>query len=311
MKPFIDPGMSPLLAEMRAAPAADYAAMPMPAARALFDKNAEANNLDPPPLAGVSDTSFDGLGGQRRARVYMPAGGRTDAAILYAHGGGWTFGSIESHDRLTRLLAIAAGTPVVSIDWRLAPEHPAPAGAADMLAALDAAARGAFGAPLGPHRLVLAGDSAGANVALAALVMQRSRGGPAPAAGVLFYGCFAADFDTWSHRAFGDGEWGLSTDRMRFAWARHLGRLPATDPIAAPLHADLSGLPPLHQSAAGLDPLVDDAIQLARRAAEHGVVTTLEVVPGVVHGYLRYSQRLPAARATIERAGALVRAALK
>ena len=140
--------------------------------------------------------------------------------------------------------------------------------------------------------VVLFGDSAGANIALAAALA----GAPAQMLS-LVYGCFAPLFDTASQRDCGDGRFGLTTARMRWFWDNWQGR--ARDPRAAPLNGRLAGLPPTHLLAAGLDCLRDDSILLADRLAAAGVPVRLDVVPGVVHGFLQMSSRLGPAREAI------------
>jgi acetyl esterase len=202
---------------------------------------------------------------------------------VFVHGGGWTFGSPASHERCARVLAQATGMKVLLPDYRLAPEHPCPAAIDDVLAVLAAM----------PDRpVVLFGDSAGANIALAAALA----GAPAQMLS-LVYGCFAPLFDTASQRDCGDGRFGLTTARMRWFWDNWQGR--ARDPRAAPLNGRLAGLPPTHLLAAGLDCLRDDSILLADRLAAAGVPVRLDVVPGVVHGFLQMSSRLGPAREAI------------
>jgi acetyl esterase len=211
--------------------------------------------------------------------------------VIFAHGGGWTFGNPASHERAGRLIAEAAGAQVVLPDYRLAPEHACPAALDDM-----AAVAGCFPG----RKLVLLGDSAGANIALGTALA----GVPA-AMLILVYGCFAPVFDTASHRDCGDGSFGLSTERMRWFWDNWQGA--AQDPRAAPLHADLAGLPPVHLFAAGLDCLRDDSILLADRLAAAGVPYRLDAVPGVTHGFLQMSSRLGPARDAIAAIGAEIR----
>jgi acetyl esterase len=244
-----------------------------------------------------------------RVRVYRPAEALPEHALVYLHGGGWTAGSITTHDNMVRRLAAASGMVVVSVDYRLAPEHPAPAAVQDTLAVLDALARGAAGLRFDMANLCLGGDSAGANVALGALVALKARGGPLPFAALLLYGCFAPVFDTWSNQQYGNGDWGLSTSRMQWYWANHLGSLPPDDPVAAPLHADLRGLPFLYITVAGLDPLAEDSFLLARRCIDQGVTTIVDPVPGVIHGFGKYAPVVPAAADALRRAGHAVRAA--
>ena len=187
--------------------------------------------------------------------------------ILYIHGGGWTFGSIDTHDGTMRNLAEAAQRPVLGIDYRLAPEHPFPAPLDDVLTAIAFVETGGLGVPISAHDMAIAGDSAGANLALAALLARRDRRLPQLASAALFYGCYAPDFTTASHAEFGDGDYLLTSVNMRWYWTNFLGREGAdTTSLAAPVRSDLSGLPPLYLSAAGLDPLRDDTLQLAATA---------------------------------------------
>jgi acetyl esterase len=297
--PWVDPAMAVVLAEMRAAPPVDFQAMPLAEARLRFEAIQAPWNDPPPPVDRVVDLMV----GSVAARVYRVAETPSRRLILHVHGGGWTFGSLASHDRAARLLAIASGCDLVAIDYRLAPEAPSPAAVDDVEAVLDAALAGALGQARDPARVAMVGDSAGANIALGLAVRRRDQGLP-PLAGLgLLYGCFAPDFDTEGHRRYGDGAFGLTTRRMRWYWANHLGATPPGDPIAAPLGADLAALPPLWITAAGLDPLVDDSLRLAERAFAAGVGATLDLVPGVIHGFAQMSARVPAAR------GALVRLA--
>ena len=224
--------------------------------------------------------------------------------ILYIHGGGWTFGSIDTHDGTMRNLAEAAQRPVLGIDYRLAPEHPFPAPLDDVLTAIAFVETGGLGVPISAHDMAIAGDSAGANLALAALLARRDRRLPQLASAALFYGCYAPDFTTASHAEFGDGAYLLTSVNMRWYWTNFLGREGAdTTSLAVPVRSDLSGLPPLYLSAAGLDPLRDDTLQLAQKLAASGVSFRCDHVPGVVHGCLRMTRELDAARAMI-RAGA-------
>lgn len=273
----VHPEMAPILAQMLAAQLPDLTKMPPAEARVLFERNATVWNT-PLPEMEVRNTVLGGV----KARVLQPTA--RGGVIVYAHGGGWTFGSPDSHHRSGRLLAQATGMQVVLPDYRLAPEHACPAAIEDVLAVLGA---------IRERPIVLFGDSAGANIALAAALAG------APAAMLsLVYGCFGPVFDTASHRECGDGSFGLTTDRMRWFWGNWQGS--AKDPRAAPLHGKLEGLPPVHMLAAGLDCLRDDSILLAGRLASAGVPFRLDIIPGVIHGFLQMTSRLgPARDATV------------
>ena len=305
MSAYLAPGMQEFVDELRAANAPHPQTLPLAVVRQNMEDQAVRWNAFP--VAGVDHT--DGSIAGLAVRVYRPADALPEHAMVYLHGGGWTAGSITTHDNMVRRLAAASGMVVVSVDYRLAPEHPAPAAVEDALAVLDALGQGALGLRFDAARLCLAGDSAGANIALGALVALKARAAPLPFAALLLYGCFAPVFDTWSNQQYGNGDWGLSTARMQWYWANHLGTLPQDDPVAAPLHADLRGLPMLYITVAGLDPLAEDSFLLARRCIDQGVTTIVDPVPGVIHGFGKYAPVVPAAAAALQRAGHAMRAA--
>lgn len=300
------PEMAEIVAEARAVPALDHRTTPLAQQRRAVEMAAAAWNTPVAPCAGVIDLEIPTPAGRLRARLYRPEAAALDRVVLYAHGGGWTFGSIDTHDGVTRRLAAALRLPVLSIDYRLAPEHPHPAPMQDAMAGFAFLEAGGVGSPVRAERIVVAGDSAGAQTMLAALLARRDAGLPSAAAGLLFYGCLAPDFDTDAHRAFGvDERFLLSTERMRWYWANHLGG--AAEPgLAAPLFADLAGLPPLFLDAASHDCLRDDTLRLAGRLAEAGQPHRLHVTEGVTHGYLRFARRLPAVAETLAAAAAFV-----
>jgi acetyl esterase len=295
MSAFLHPEMADILRAMQIAPAPDPATLPIDTARTLFAGNAAAWNLPLPPIRALDET----VGGVP-CRVLSPAK-RRGGVVVFVHGGGWTFGSPDTHDRFARLLAHHAEVGIVVPDYRLAPEHPCPAAIDDVLAVIA----GLHALPDLQGPLALCGDSAGANIALAAALASPAL----PIAALsLLYGCFAPIFDTDSHRENGDGRFGLGTARMRWYWKNWQG--PAADARAAPLHADLTGLPRTYLLAAALDPLCDDGFLLAKRLAAYGVPARLDVVPGVVHGFLQMSSRLTPALQAITTIAADLRAAL-
>jgi acetyl esterase len=301
--PFVTEATAAILARARAAAPVDYAAMGMDAARALFETNNRSWNEPIVPVDEVCDFHLPVRSGAVRARLYRPRRDPRLPVVLYVHGGGWTFGSVDSHDRCMRLLAERSGAAVLGIDYRLAPEHPFPAGLEDVLDALDWLTRDGAHQGLEPTRIALAGDSAGANIALAALLDRRDRHGGMPAGAALFYGCYAPIFDTGSHRRFGNGDYVLSTARMRWYWGNYLGTLPMdTTGLAAPLRADLRGLPRLYLNAAGLDPLLDDTLLMSQRLAHAGTACELDLMPGVLHGCMQQTREEPVAAAGLVRA---------
>jgi acetyl esterase len=309
---FVTAATAAILARARAAPAFDYAAMEMAEARALFARNNAYWNRLEVPLPEIREMSLPGPAGAMRARLYRPQGGTSALPVLlYVHGGGWTFGDVDSHDRCMRILAQESGAAVLGFDYRLAPEHPFPAALDDTRAALAWIRAHGARSGLDAGRIAIGGDSAGANIALAALAAERDGGAPALAGATLFYGCYAPLHDTESHRRFGGGDFVLSTSRMRWYWRNYLGDLPEdTTALAVPLRADLRGLPRLFLNAAGLDPLLDDTILLAGRLAHAGTPYELDLVPGVIHGCMQQTAEEPAAAASLSRAATYLARAL-
>lgn len=236
----------------------------------------------------------------RRAYVYIPKGDSGVQAILYIHGGGWSYCSAATHDGAARWLADAAGAPVVTFDYRLAPEHRYPAGLEDCLS-VWAGREGIL-----PGRIwSVSGDSAGANLAMA--MMLRLDGRDLPQSGLLFYGVYDADFDSPSYRAIAEGP-GLTHDKMRRYWDFYTGpdadRLadPCLTPANAP-DAALAALPPLYLNAAEIDPLCSDSEKLAARLHALGREDRFDLIAGVVHGFMQMSLWLPQSIDAYRRAG--------
>lgn len=231
--------------------------------------------------------------------------------LVYAHGGGFVLNSADTHARLMRLLALGSGAAVVAVRYSLAPEQRFPRQLHETLAAV-AWARGPQARVLGldGDRLAIGGDSAGANLALAATLVLRDRGAPLPLLGVLLYGMFSARLNTESHGRYGTGAFGLTTERVDWFWRQYLADGAQRDnPLAAPLHADLAGLPPQLVIAAGLDCLRDDSRHLAAKIAAAGGRVTLSTYDDVPHSFMQMSGVLaPADQAVSEATDALRRA---
>jgi acetyl esterase len=310
MSLYVDPQMTRILTEIRAAPGFDFMAMPVAEARIQFEAAAAGWNRGAPAM-DAKDVVLAGAEGPMRGRLFRPNGDPILPVIIYAHGGGWTFGSLETHDGTMRNLAAASGCAVLGVDYRLAPEHPFPAPHQDVLAAIACVEAGGLGPGIDRARWAIAGDSAGATLALSALIARRDAGLPQPAAAALFYGCYAPDFETPSHARLGT-DYLLTTAGMRWYWRNYLGaNFDAPAPLATPLRADLSGLAPLYIVAAGLDPLSDDTTSLATRLASVGASFRYDHVPGVVHGFLRMARELKPARDSFEAAGDYIARKLK
>jgi len=265
-------------------------------------------NENPVPVATVEDIALPGLFRQVPVRVYRPSLAANLPAIVYLHGGGWVKGDPGTHDRAGRLLARENGAVVFSVDYALAPEHPFPEPLDECTTVIETLANTAVRWKIDAKRLALAGDSAGANLALAsALDLRRCRPDLVKAL-VLFYGVYGANLDTGSYHAFGDGRFGLSRDDMAAYWAAYAPTAAnRADPRAVPLLADLTDLPPIHLVAAGLDVLLDDTLLLARRLRVAGVPFELRQIDGVGHGFIGLGRMVDAANGAIADAAAFAR----
>jgi acetyl esterase len=263
---------------------ADPLAMPVDEARRAAQSYHAIWTLKPPPLAHVHETTFPGPAGPVRLRLYVPEPQAAERArppvMIYFHGGGFVLNGLETHDGLMRLIAAEAGIAVCAVSYSLAPEHRFPTQLLEAVAAIGWLRENADDMGVDAGRIAVGGDSAGANLALSATLALRDEGRSPVAMAVLSYGMFAADFDTPSHHRFGGGQYGLTTERMRWYWQQYLGQQgdPA-DPRAAPLLADLRGLPPVMLIAAGADCLLDDSIRLADRLTEADVPNRLSIHP--------------------------------
>lgn len=257
------------------------------------------------PMHAIADETLAVKGGAITLRRYRPAASAPARRILYLHGGGWVFGTLDAFDPVCRELAAATGAEVVSADYRLAPEHPFPGPVEDAYAALQAVAEP--GVPL-----AVMGDSAGGNLAAALALKARAEGGPAIALQALIYPITDHDFARASYAAYGDGGYLLSRQDMEWYWAHYApDAARRADPLASPLRAsDLSGLPPAIVIAAGCDPLCDEGVAYARALEAAGVPTDLEIHPDMTHGFFTMVGLLGPADAAVRAVGAKMRRAL-
>jgi acetyl esterase len=245
---------------------------------------------DLPVLASVNDEAVPGPADRVRVRRYRPTG-RTLGTCVYLHAGGWVIGELETGDAVCRRLAARAGCEVVSVEYRLAPESPYPAPLEDAFAVIDWAAS----QRMGP--LVIAGESAGGNLAAACAIRARAAGGPALAGQFLAYPVTDHDLTTASYRELGDRNWLLSTADMKWFWDHYCPPgVNRNDPLVSPLRLqDTSGLPAALIYVAELDPLRDEGLAYARRLADAGVPVRLRRDAGMLHGYLSSAGAVPLA----------------
>jgi acetyl esterase/lipase len=241
-----------------------------------------------PPGITVSDERVAAEGRDIPIRIYRPEGQGTGAGLLYLHGGGYIMGDLDSHDSIVAELAARARVTVVSVDYRLAPEHPFPAAFEDCAAAFDFVARETARLGIDPARLGVGGDSAGGNLSAALSLRARDLGGPAIAAQIHIYPDLGLRHDPGSGPMDGDSPL-LLDEECRFYDDAYLGPSATTgDPYAAPLlNRDYAGLPPALILAAGHDKLCAEAEVYAARLRAAGGRSELLLAPGLVHGWLR------------------------
>lgn len=245
------------------------------------------------------------LGGVPGLRI-EGAGMAADGALLYLHGGGYVVGNAQGYRGLAAGLGRAAGLVVHAIDYRLAPEHPMPAAVEDAVSAY----RALLDSGIAPSRIVVAGDSAGGGLTLATLVALRGAGLPLPAAGHLIspWADLALEGESIAGKAEEDPS--LTESGLRSCAAHYVGTRDPRDPVASPIHADLSGLPPLLIQVGSAEILYDDAIRVARAAGAAGTRVTLEVWPNMIHVWHAFAFLLTDGRDAIDGAGAFMRGAI-
>ena len=262
------------------------------------------------PLEREPDLMLPGPHGQVPCRLYLPDRAENPPLLVYAHGGGFMQGSLASWDAMLRELVRQSGVAALSVDYRLSPEHRFPVAFDEMVAMIRLAAREGAGLGIDPTRLAVGGDSAGGNLALAAALAARDAGERALGFMLLIYGCFSTTTESPSWQRFGQGA-ELSQTQMRWIWDTYLERPDQqTDWRAAPILADLTGLPMAHLIVGSLDPLLDDSHRLAARLEEAEVRCDLTVYDGLNHGFIRYGRLISAARRAVGDCAAALRKAL-
>lgn len=251
-------------------------------------------------VAAIEDMVIAGPRGSIGLRRYTPLTRKGDGAILYLHGGGWVFGTLGGFDPVCRQLANASGFDVVSVDYGLAPENPFPGPLDDAWAALLVVANMA-----GP--IMVAGDSAGGNLAAALALRARERGGPAIALQLLAYPVLSPDFDRPSYQRYGAGQHFITRSDMMWFWDHYADPAVRAHPEATPLAAqDLAGLPPAILVIGACDPLRDEGVAYAEALRSAGGEVVLREHPGMAHGFLTLVDLLPAANAEVDAVGALI-----
>ena len=310
--PWIDPELvaAGKLLQEKGLVAPDRTVASIPEVRAATDRIGAFLGEGSVPLQQERDVSLPGPHGQVPCRLYLPDGVERPPLLVYAHGGGFMQGSIPSWDHFLRDLVRQSGVAALSVDYQLSPEAKFPVAYEEMVAMTRLAAREGAGLGIDPTRLAVGGDSAGANLALAAALAMRDAGERAVRFQLLIYGVYSTDSDSPSWQRFGQGA-GLSQSQMKWIWETYLASPEQQkDWRAAPIIADLKGVAPAHLIVGSLDPLLDDSNKLAAKLKTAGVPYDLTVYQGINHGFIRYGRLIGTARKGIAECAAALKAGL-
>lgn len=267
------------------------------------------------PVASVQDTTVDGAAGPLKARIYRPEGDGPFPTVAFFHGGGYVIGDLDTHDNTCRDICRGAQAVVVSVDYRLAPEHPFPAAFDDALAATRWVSSHAAELGADPTRLAVGGDSAGGNLAAAVALAARDQAdgrGPLPIAfQLLIYPATDMRRGHGSHRSNGEG-YVLTRETMDYFIGHYLpAGTPATDWRASPLlAASHIGLPPALVLTAGYDPLVDEGLDYARALTAGGSRASYVCFGRQIHGFITMGRVLDEANSAVALCAAELRRAL-
>jgi acetyl esterase len=310
----LHPNMQLMLAFTRAAGRRRYLShdrVEVARKRMLFETTRHARAV--PDVGAVRELTIPGPAGPMRAWHYAPASSRPEPLLVFLHGGGFALGSLETHDYPCRVICNTARVHVLSVEYRLAPEHPYPAAVDDSLAALRFAQIDAQALGADPNRVAIGGDSAGGQ--LAAVVAQRTRGDRPPALQLLLYPTVDIGGYEWPSRKL--FERGFFITQKDIAWFDHAytlgqGRNGTIDPGLAPLRAtDFSGLCPTILVTCGFDPLRDEGEAYAKELEKAGVQVTAWREPGFLHGFAHMGPISIVAREAMERVAVAVGKSLR
>jgi acetyl esterase len=280
------------------------ATLPLEPHRRVNDLLGMRTAVGGPEMAHTTDRWIAARGRRIFCRVFRPFLDSDLPTLVYFHGGGWVWANVDTHDRMTREYAASGPVNVVSVDYALSPEAKFPQALEECAAVVRWLSENGAKWGIDGSRLLLGGDSAGGNLALATALLLRDTNGPALKGVLANYPVSDSRFDTPSYKAFGAGGYGLNLQRMSFYWdvyvAHDADRL---NPLAAPLRAELSGLPPVMVLLAELDVLRSEGEALVEklRAARNAVET--RTFSGVVHGFLRATAQVQKARDAVAAAG--------
>ena len=261
-----------------------------------------------PVMAETADRWVAARGRHILCRLHRPRVDESLPVMVHFHGGGWIQSSIDTHDRLAREYAAAGDMVLVSVDYALSPEAKFPCALEECVAVVRHLAEHGSQWNVDGSRILLGGDSVGGNLALTVALLLRDTDGPLLQGILACYPVCDSRLDTPSYQSFGAGGYGLTLEQMKFVWdhfvAHEIDRL---HPLAAPLRADLRGLPPVLLVLPEMDILRSEGDAMAAKLTAAGVPVQTEVVEGMVHGFLRACGSVQKARAALVLIGDWVR----
>ncbi len=300
----LDPQAAALIASVAGGPPVEE--MSIEEGRVALEERIRLTGGTPQEVASVRDLHFDSV----PVRVYTPSETRPLPALVFFHGGGWVKGSVQSHDVACRALANGASCVVVSVDYRLAPEHKFPAAIDDAFSAVRFVFEHAAELGIDPERIAVGGDSAGGNLTAAVTLLARENAGPPLVHQLLIYPATDYNLETASYLANADG-FNLTRESMRFYWRHYLNSdADADDPRASPLRAErFDGLPPALVITAEFDPLLDEGRAYASRLSSAGVPVTYSEYAGQIHGFFTSAGVIDKGKAAVAEAASALRAA--
>ncbi|CAN7276031.1 alpha/beta hydrolase [Polaromonas sp. LjRoot131] len=305
----LTPAMRDVLSRIARANRPPFHSLSPDQARAAYEAGAGVLEIPKPALARVQDLRIPARDGESLgAQLYAPSD-QALPVLLFFHGGGFTVGSVATHDILCRQLSLLAGIAVVSVDYRLAPAHKFPTAANDAWDALQWLAAHAADQGLDASRIAVGGDSAGGTLAAMCAVLARDAGLPLALQLLIYPGCTAHQ-DTPSHKTFAEG-FVLSEADITWFFSQYV-RSPADrdDWRFAPLNApDVDGAAPAWVGLAECDPLVDEGVMYADKLRAAGVAVDLEIYRGVTHEFIKMGRIIPEARRAHADAAAALRGA--
>jgi acetyl esterase len=310
----LDPGAQQVIDLIKSVGRPPYETVGHEEARRLYLDARRVLQPEPMPVGEVKELTATGPAGPIAIRLYraQPAkAGEMQPALIYFHGGGWVIGNLDSHDGVCRSLANHAGCTVLSVDYRLAPEHKFPAAVEDTIAATEWIAQHAASLGIDRGRLAVGGDSAGGNLAAVVAVHARDRGTPRLRFQLLIYP--ACDM-SMIHGSIAEFAEQLPLTRSTLKWFIDLYLRAATDAAdwrASPLKAgNLKGLPPAYVLTAGYDPLRDEGEAFAAALRAAGVPVEAKRYPGQIHGFLTMGKFIPESATALQQLGSALKQAL-